>query len=70
MQTGSQKFVKLHDEWEKVCVRFTVFHPQFNDEDQMFLIGDQRDLKKMGPIKMHRSNRSYDWFDDKYGENV
>jgi hypothetical protein len=45
MNSGSQKFVKLQDEWEKVKIRFTVFHPRFNADDQMYLIADHRDLK-------------------------
>lgn len=69
MTSGSQKFVRLQDEWEKVKIRFTVFHPKFNADDQMYLIGDHRDLKE-GQIKMERSQRSYDWFEEKYGESV
>jgi hypothetical protein len=62
--------VRLQDEWEKVKIRFTVFHPKFNNDDQMYLIADHRDLKKQGQLKMQRSVRSYDWFEEKYGENV
>jgi len=46
MTSGSQKFVRLQDEWEKVKIRFTVFHPKFNADDQMYLIADHRDLKQ------------------------
>jgi hypothetical protein len=62
--------VRLQDEWEKVKIRFTVFHPKFNNDDKMYLIADHRDLKKQGQLKMERSVRSYDWFEEKYGENV
>jgi len=75
MHSGLEKFVQLHDRWEQVKIRFTVFHtpnPHSNQyDDSIFLIAaDQRDLVKLGPIKMQRSSRTYDWFDEKYGENV
>tara|TARA_B110000285_G_C15123065_1_gene618459 strand:- start:2151 stop:2396 length:246 start_codon:yes stop_codon:yes gene_type:complete len=75
MHSSLEKFVQLHDRWEQAKIRFTVFHPpnphtnQY-DDTIFFVAADQRDLAKLGPIKMQRSSKPVDWFDDKYGENV
>ena len=68
IENGNDKpqSVKLHDTWNSFDLKFSIFYPSFNDNDEMIVRG----LKFGQDLTMKRSNEAIPWCQNKYGENV
>lgn len=66
-----QKVAEINDEWESFYVRFTVFNPSLDNDEEMYICGSKEELGSWeNAIKMSKSLQKYDWFEKKYGEFV
>lgn len=71
---GGAKTVEIHDEWETLKVRFTVFHPHIQPNQTLRLTGNAEELgnwDKVNPIQLKPVFGHYHgWDSQKYGEDV
>ena len=71
---GGAKTVEIHDEWETLKVRFTVFHPHVQPNQTLRLTGNTEELgnwDKVNPIQLKPVfGHYYGWDSQKYGEDV
>lgn len=65
--TGSQNRVELKDEWQSFLVRFSIYFPFDERNEEVFI-----EIDRLGtqPLKLQRAQSEYDWMGIKYGERM
>jgi len=66
MGSDKPKHMTLIDVWNSFLVKFSVFYPSTNDEDEVLLRG----IKYNVDNKLTKSNESIPWLQNKYGQNM
>ena len=66
MGSDKPKNMTLIDVWNSFLVKFSVFYPSTNDEDEVLLRG----IKYNVDNKLTKSNEAIPWLQNKYGQSM
>lgn len=67
MGSSNTKLLKLVDTWNSFQMKFSIFYPSKNEDDEIVIHGVKSGNEG---LKMTRTNTPIPWMPNKYGENI
>ena len=66
---NQEKLVAIHDNWEQIIIRFTIYTPEDGENDEEVVLNNRMG-STFQTMPMQRNPRDKGWLHYKYGKNV